>query len=79
MSAANADVVQELIALNHKLLVAIASGDWAAYEALCDASISCFEPEARGQLAVGMAFHKFYFDLPAGPQQPTVPSSQHAT
>ncbi|HZN36998.1 MAG TPA: DUF4440 domain-containing protein, partial [Pirellulaceae bacterium] len=33
-------------------------------------SITCFEPEARGQLAAGMAFHKYYFDLPGNPQRP---------
>ena len=70
MTAAETKTAQELIELNQKLLVAIASGDWQAYDELCDPSISCFEPEARGNLAIGMAFHKFYFDLPAGPPQP---------
>ena len=60
-----ADPSQELLDLNQKLLVSIVSGDWKTYESLCDASITCFEPEARGQLAIGMPFHKFYFDLPA--------------
>jgi calcium/calmodulin-dependent protein kinase (CaM kinase) II len=63
-----ADTHQELLDLNQKLLNSIVSGDWKTYESLCDASITCFEPEARGQVAVGMAFHKFYFDLP--PAQP---------
>ena len=63
-----ADTHQELLDLNQKLLVSIISGDWKTYESLCDASITCLEPEARGQVAVGMAFHKFYFDLP--PAQP---------
>jgi calcium/calmodulin-dependent protein kinase (CaM kinase) II len=61
--------VQELLDLNQKLLVSIVTGDWKTYESLCDPSITCFEPEARGQLAIGMPFHKFYFDLPAA--QPT--------
>jgi hypothetical protein len=65
-----ADAVSEVLELNQKLLVAIISGDWKAYEALCDPSITCFEPEARGQIAVGMAFHKYYFDLPGSPQKP---------
>lgn len=66
----------ELIALNAKLLQSIDSGDWAAYAALCDASISCFEPEACGQVITGMPFHKFYFDLPRGttPKQSTMAS-----
>ena len=46
------------------------SGDWKTYESLCDPSISCFEPEARGQLVLGMPFHKYFFDLPATPQKP---------
>ena len=72
------NVSQELLDHNQRLLNAIVTGDWKTYEALCDSSITCFEPEARGQLAVGMAFHKFYFDLPSAPQKPakTVTMSQ---
>ena len=65
-----ADPSQELLDLNQKLLVSIVSGDWKTYESLCDASITCFEPEARGQLAIGMPFHKFYFDLATSSQKP---------
>jgi ketosteroid isomerase-like protein len=61
---------QQLLALNHKLLVAIVSGDWQTYEQLCDPSITCFEPEARGQVVAGMPFHKYYFELPGSPQKP---------
>jgi hypothetical protein len=64
------DLTQQLLDLNQKLLVAIVGGDWKTYESLCDASITCFEPEARGQLAVGIAFHKYFFDLPGTPQKP---------
>ena len=64
------DLTQQLLDLNQKLLVSIVSGDWKTYESLCDASISCFEPEARGQLALGMAFHKYFFELPGSPQKP---------
>ncbi len=62
------DVRAELLSLNQKLLNAIVGGDWNTYAALCDATLTCFEPEARGQLVEGMPFHKFYFDLPAGPK-----------
>ncbi len=57
------DAAAELVALNQKLLDAIAAGDWKAYADLCDPSLSCFEPEARGHLVEGMPFHEFYFKL----------------
>lgn len=62
------DARTELLALNQKLLNAIVGGDWNAYAALCDESLTCFEPEARGNVVEGMPFHKFYFDLPSGPK-----------
>lgn len=55
--------VQELLRLNQELLDAIARADWERYEALCDPTLTCFEPEAAGQLVSGMAFHHFYFKL----------------
>lgn len=57
------DVKRELLELTERLLVSISQGDWETYQSLCDASLSAFEPEARGQLVEGMAFHKYYFDL----------------
>ena len=54
----------ELLALNQKLLDSIARADWKTYAELCDASLTCFEPEAVGQLVAGMEFHRFYFQLP---------------
>jgi calcium/calmodulin-dependent protein kinase (CaM kinase) II len=45
------------------LLEAIAQGDWATYEKLCDPSLTAFEPEANGQLVDGLDFHRFYFRL----------------
>ena len=52
----------ELIALTQRLLDSIAAQDWATYEQLCDRSITCFEPEARGHLVEGLPFHRFYFE-----------------
>lgn len=67
---------QELLDLTRKLLDSIAKADWAAYEKLCDPTLTCFEAEARGQLVEGMAFHQFYFDLGAanGPRTTTLAS-----
>ena len=59
----NQPLVEELLSLNQKLLDSVASGDWAAYQALCDPTLSAFEPEALGRYVEGMSFHRFYFDL----------------
>ncbi len=67
-----AEAAQELLALNQKLLVAIVGGDWKGYAELCDSTLTCFEPEARGHVVEGMPFHKFYFDLGAGSPKPAV-------
>lgn len=61
------DEKQELLALNQRLLDSIVAADWKTYEELCDASLTCFEPEALGQRIEGLAFHRFYFKL--GPTQ----------
>jgi len=53
----------ELLQLNQRLLESIARGDWETYQALCDPSLTAFEPEACGQLVRGLAFHEFYFQL----------------
>ncbi len=60
----SATVVEEVLAASRKLLASIDAGNWAEYVKLCDESITCFEPEARGHLVTGLPFHKFYFDLP---------------
>lgn len=62
-------VHEELIALTQHLLEAIAAGDWKTYAEMCDPTISCFEPEARGELVEGMEFHRFYFDLGGAPSK----------
>ena len=55
----------ELLRLNQALLDSIAKADWKAYQELCDPTLTCFEPEALGQLVEGMEFHRFYFQLGA--------------
>ncbi|HVX10442.1 MAG TPA: DUF4440 domain-containing protein [Pirellulales bacterium] len=66
----------ELLALNQRLLESILAAEWQTYEELCDPSLTAFEPEGRGQLIVGMPFHRFYFDLGAasGPYHVTMAS-----
>jgi calcium/calmodulin-dependent protein kinase (CaM kinase) II len=54
---------EELLRLNQALLESIARRDWAAYQDLCDPSLTAFEPEALGQLVEGLRFHEFYFQL----------------
>src|SRR5271156_1849305 len=57
------DTKADLLQLNQKLLDSIADGDWAAYQELCDPTLTALEPESHGQLVQGLAFHRFYFDL----------------
>jgi ketosteroid isomerase-like protein len=66
---------QEILGLNQRLLDAIAAADWKTYEELCDPGLTCFEPEARGHLVQGLAFHRFYFDLGGGPARNTTITS----
>jgi calcium/calmodulin-dependent protein kinase (CaM kinase) II len=70
--------VRELLQLNQRLLASISAGDWETYAALCDPSLTAYEPEARGHLVEGMDFHRFYFGLGAveGPHNTTM-SSPH--
>ncbi|XP_025112082.1 calcium/calmodulin-dependent protein kinase type II delta chain-like isoform X10 [Pomacea canaliculata] len=53
---------QEIIKLTEQLLQAITSGNYEDYTHLVDPHLTSFEPEALGNLIVGMDFHKFYFD-----------------
>lgn len=57
----------QLLELTTQLLDSIGKKDWKSYAKLCDPSITCFEPEALGQLVEGLEFHKFYFDLEGAP------------
>ena len=59
------EIERELLSLNQQLLDSIARADWQKYAELCDPTLTCFEPEAMGQLVEGMEFHRFYFQLPA--------------
>ncbi len=60
----------EVLEQNQLLLDSIARGDWATYQALCDPSVTAFEPEAHGALVEGLQFHYFYFDIsPRGGRQ----------
>ena len=63
-----------ILDLTRRLLDAISTRDWATYEELCDLELTCFEPEARGQLVAGLPFHMYYFiDSPGdGPFQSTI-------
>jgi len=72
----NESTRDQLIGLTQKLLDSVGNGDWTAYQSLCHPNLTCFEPEARGQLVEGMQFHKFYFDLGGhlGSHQSTIAS-----
>jgi calcium/calmodulin-dependent protein kinase (CaM kinase) II len=61
---------EEVLAVNQRLLDAIAEGDWTTYAELCDASLTAFEPEALGHLVHGLEFHQFYFKLASGSTKP---------
>lgn len=58
-----------LLNLSRSLLDSIVQGDWQAYAELCDESLTCFEPEARGHVVEGLAFHQFYFDGSPSPKR----------
>ncbi len=66
MATPSSTLESQLLDLSRQLLTAIAERDWATYTQLCEPSLTCFEPEAVGQLVEGMEFHKFYFDLAGG-------------
>lgn len=53
----------QILELTRQLLDIISRGDWAAYQSLCDPTLTAFEPQARGQLVEGLDFHRFYFEL----------------
>lgn len=69
MSAHDATVA-ELLGLTKKLLATVIAGDWQGYRELVADDLTCFEPEARGQLVAGLPFHEFYFKLPGDGSKP---------
>ena len=75
---ANNETDRELLELNQRLLEAIAQGDWATYENLCDPALTAFEPEGQGQLIGGLEFHHFYFRLGGarGPHHTTMANAR---
>lgn len=64
MSDATAD---EVLRVNARLLDSIVQADWAAYQELCDPTLTAFEPEALGQCVHGLEFHHFYFQRRPAP------------
>ncbi len=63
-----------ILDLTQRLLVCIARSDCDTYKELCCPSLTCFEPEAMGNLVDGLEFHHYYFNLPASssPIQSTI-------
>ncbi|UMM30117.1 hypothetical protein L5515_012137 [Caenorhabditis briggsae] len=53
---------QDIVRVTQTLLDAISCKDFDTYTRLCDTSMTCFEPEALGNLIEGIEFHRFYFD-----------------
>jgi ketosteroid isomerase-like protein len=60
----------QVLDLTQRLVIAAAGGDWDTYAELCDPSLTCFEPEALGNLVDGLDFHHYYFKLPGGGSSP---------
>ena len=58
-----------ILDLTRKLLTSITHGDWDTYKDLCCSSLTCFEPEALGNLVEGLDFHQYYFNLPSSANQ----------
>lgn len=56
-------ITDDLLRLSQRLLDSITTADWATYEALCDPTLTAFEPEALGQLVESVGFHRYFFDL----------------
>ncbi len=70
-----ASAADEILQVNQILIDAIAAGDWNTYASLVADDVTCFEPEARGQLVEGLPFHEYYFHLPKDSSKPSHPSA----
>ena len=62
---------QEILAINQAMLESVATGDWEHYSKVCSPEISCFEAESEGHLVEGLAFHRYYFELPPSTNAPS--------
>lgn len=74
------NVAEEIVRLTQDLLDAIDRRDWETYARLCDATLTAFEPEARGHLVEGLPFHAFYLkdaQVAADEQRQSSISSPH--
>ena len=63
----------EILAINQAMLESVAAGDWEHYSQVCCADVSCFEAESEGHLVEGLAFHRYYFELPSAPNTTPAP------
>ena len=71
----SSDATTEVLAATQALLEAIFRGDWETYTRLCAEDITAIEPEARGHLVQGLAFHQTYFPAqPKDPQDDSLPT-----
>lgn len=64
---------QEILAINQAMLESVVRGDWESYALFCSHDLSCFEAETDGVLVEGLAFHRFYFEIPAVPGSSSSP------
>ena len=64
---------RELLSLNQAMLESVVRGDWGTYASFCSDDLSCFEAETNGVLAEGLAFHRYYFELPGGDDAAVTP------
>jgi calcium/calmodulin-dependent protein kinase (CaM kinase) II len=62
---------QEILTINQAMLESVAGGDWERYAQFCNEDLSCFEAETSGHLVEGLAFHRYYFELPASGEAPS--------